>query len=316
MPGPDATPAEIAAPSIGWFLKRAARVLREAGLDDAGAEARRLAAAALGWSAAELLLRADQHLSPAQAARLEQFLARRRAREPLSRILGEREFYGRTFTISPATLDPRADSETLITAALEIVRTAGWQDRPLRILDVGTGSGCLLLTLLAELPDAMGVGTDVSGPALEVARQNATRLGLEGRTAWVITEALDGLAGPFDLLVSNPPYICTADIPQLESEVRDHDPHSALDGGVDGLAVYRRIATRIATMIPNGWSVFEVGHDQADAMAALLSPPAGPLDPASIRVHLDVSGKRRAVAGKTRTPECAEKALGFSPGPG
>lgn len=315
MPEREALTAEVGMPTVGLFLRRATRLLAEAGLHDAGAETRRLVGAAFGWSATEILLRSGQGLSPMEAERLEQFLARRCSREPLSRILGEQRFYGRTFTISPATLDPRADSETLIVAALEIVREMGWQSRALRILDVGTGSGCLLLTLLAELPSAMGVGTDISEPALDAARRNAMRLGLDSRSAWVNADALEGVGGPFDLLVANPPYIRTVDIAGLETEVRAHDPHLALDGGADGLTMYRRITNRISLAIPNGWVIFEVGFDQADAVAGLLAQMPGAIDPASIRFHPDVSGKRRAVAGRTRTPECAEKGLGFYAGP-
>src|SRR5207244_13604925 len=139
--------------------------------------------------------------------RLAEFVQRRCAREPVSRILGSREFYGRSVALSPATLDPRPDSETLIEAALAFVDAKGWRDRPLRILDVGTGSGCLLLTLLAELPGALGIGTDTSLPALAVARANASRLGVARRAQWLAADALEAIRGRFDILICNPPYI-------------------------------------------------------------------------------------------------------------
>ena len=141
----------------------------------------------LGLSGAQVLSQPERRLCPEEVERFDRCIARRRNREPVSRILGEREFYGRSFAISPATLDPRPDSETLIEAALERVRREGWLARPLRILDVGTGSGCLLLTLLCELPNAVGVGTDISEAALDVARDNARRLGVEHRAQWLIS---------------------------------------------------------------------------------------------------------------------------------
>ena len=166
-----------AQPTLGEVLRQATADLRRAGIDDAGNDARRLLAAVLGLSGAQLLSRPERRLGPEEVERLGRCLARRRSREPVSRILGEREFYGRSFTISPATLDPRPDSETLIAAALDLVRLEGWRAAPLRILDVGTGSGCLLLTLLCELPNAVGIGTDISEAALETARDNARQIG-------------------------------------------------------------------------------------------------------------------------------------------
>ena len=151
----------------------------------------------LGLSAAQVLSQPERRLSPEQVERLDRCIARRRNREPVSRILGEREFYGRSFAISPATLDPRPDSETLIEAALERARREGWLAAPLRILDVGTGSGCLLLTLLCELPNAVGVGTDISEAALEVARDNARRLGVEHRAQWLMRDALEDIGESF-----------------------------------------------------------------------------------------------------------------------
>jgi release factor glutamine methyltransferase len=218
----------------------------------------------------------------------------------VSRILGARDFYGRSFAISPATLDPRPDSETLIEAALDIAREEGWTSRPLGILDVGTGSGCLLLTLLCELPQATGTGSDISAAALEVARGNARRLGLSHRVDWLLADALEKITGPFHMLVTNPPYVRSADIQRLDPEVRLFDPAGALDGGADGLEVYRRLVPRIPSAIPDGWVVLEVGHDQADAVAAMLAGLGRSIDAAEIRIRRDVSGKRRCVAVRTR----------------
>src|SRR5262249_13219660 len=156
-------------------------------------------------SAAHLLARPEQSLRPVEVKSFACLIARRAGREPVSRILGEREFYGRVFGLSPATLDPRPDSETLIDATLKLVAREGRPSRPLRILDVGTGSGALLLTLLAELPGAFGVGTDISVAALQTARGNAGRLGLVGRTGWLAGDMLEAVSGPFDILISNPP---------------------------------------------------------------------------------------------------------------
>jgi release factor glutamine methyltransferase len=296
---PDAAEVQVL-PTVGEALARAASQLQRAGIDQPGNDARRLAAAVLGLSAAQLISQPERQLSPQQLARLERCIARRRNREPVSRILGEREFYGRSFAISPATLDPRPDSETLIEAALERVFREGWGAAPLRILDVGTGSGCLLLTLLCELPNAVGIGTDISDAALEVARSNARRLGVERRAQWMVGDALAGISGRFELLVSNPPYVRSGDIAGLEAEVRCFDPWSALDGGADGLDIVRRLIVGIPCIVPNGWIVLEMGHDQADAVADLLGSRQSPLKLADIEFCQDVTGKRRCVAARTR----------------
>jgi release factor glutamine methyltransferase len=301
MPKPDAqagtAPNKVI--TIDAALGHASAALASAGIDGAGNDARRLLAATLELSMVQILLRPRQALLPEQARVFGRAIARRSAREPVSRILGEREFYGRTFALSPATLDPRPESETLITAALDVADKEGWRDKELRILDVGTGSGCLLLTLLGELPLAKGLGTDISPDALAVARSNARRLGIAGQVAWLAADGLDGVAGAFDLLVSNPPYIRTAQIAGLEPEVRDFDPRLALDGGSDGLAMTRRVAARIPDMIRGGWALLEVGYDQADEVARLVeTATAGRL--AELVFYRDVAGRRRCVAAKTR----------------
>ena len=300
--------------TLGSCIRRATQALEQAGIEYAGNDARSLASAALGVSTAQILGRPERPLSAEEVSRLMQCVARRAAREPVSRIIGEREFYGRAFSVTPATLDPRPDSETVIDAALSLIGSQAPRERPVRILDVGTGSGCLLLTLLSELPRAWGVGTDISLAALEVARANAARLDVSNRASWVCADALDGIRGPFDVLVSNPPYIRTEEIAELDPEVHLFDPRLALDGGEDGLRFYRRlIADMSYAVVDGGWIVLEVGYDQADAVSTLLlGSDAG-------REHLrqfrDVAGRRRCVAIRARNYRYAEKGLGFSGSP-
>jgi release factor glutamine methyltransferase len=282
--------------TLASALRQATADLRRAGIEGAGDDARRLLAAVLALSAAQVLARPERPLSAEEAESFGRCIARRVAREPVSRILGKRDFYGRSFTISPATLDPRPDSETLIEAALDLATEQGRPARPLRILDVGTGSGCLLLTLLAELPRALGVGTDTSAAALDIARANAQRLGLSDRTQWLAADALEAVRGPFDILISNPPYIPTEEITRLEPEVRCYDPPLALDGGEDGLRFFHRLVASIGDVVPDGWAVLEVGYDQADAVAALLASRGL----VNISFYHDVAGRRRCVAGRTR----------------
>jgi len=287
--------------AVAGALRRATARLQGVGIEQPGSDARRLLCAALGLSAADLVRRPERQLTAEDADRLGGYIERRRRREPVSRIVGARDFYGRSFAISPATLDPRPESETLIDAALELVRGERRERAALRLLDVGTGSGCLLLTLLCELPRATGVGTDIDEAALDVARANASRLGVADRATWLIADALDGVAGDFDMLIANPPYVRTGEIAGLEPEVREHDPIAALDGGVDGLHVYRRLAAGIRSVVPNGWVVLEVGHDQADAVAALLASSAGGADRGDVRFYLDVTSRRRCVAMRTQS---------------
>jgi release factor glutamine methyltransferase len=279
--------------SVGSVLRRGAAALSRCGIEGAGGDVRRLLAAVLDVPAATILSAPERLLTGAQLATLAACIARRANREPVSRILGRRDFYGRSFAITPATLDPRPESETLVAAALEIAGEEGWE-RP-RILDVGTGSGCLLLTLLCELEGAGGTGTDISAEALDVARENAQRLGVAQRASWLRADVLETVPGTFHMLVANPPYVRSGEIERLEAEVRNFDPLLALDGGADGLAVYRRLAAGIADVVPHGWVVVEVGYDQADAVLSIFSGIAQ-----QPRVHLDVAGKRRCVAVKTR----------------
>jgi release factor glutamine methyltransferase len=214
-----------------------------------------------------------------------------------------REFYGREFLIDRHTLDPRPDTETLIEAALDLVERSGSREQPLKLLDLGTGTGCILLTLLAELPEAHGVGTDIDEAALALATANARALGLDPRAAFMAADWLDGIEGPFDLILVNPPYIASGAIAGLAREVAEYDPRHALDGGPDGLEAYRRIASRAAKVLrPGGMLIVEIGASQAEAVLGLCR--AGGLEIGGDSVRLDLAGRPRAVlAGRREGPE-------------
>ena len=220
-------------------------------------DARLLLQFVTGMRHEEIVAEPDLILAPDLAQRFWSFVERRCASEPVSRIVGSREFYGREFQVTPAVLDPRADTETLIAAALPLARGK------CRILDLGTGSGAIIVTLLAELPEASGVASDASEAALGVATVNAETHGVLGRLTLVRADWFDGIEGQFDLIVSNPPYIASAEIAELRADVRDFDPPGALDGGVDGLQAYRRIAAgALGYLTPKGHVVVEIGAGQ------------------------------------------------------
>jgi release factor glutamine methyltransferase len=252
--------------------QRAAALLAEAGIETPKRDARVLLCEAAGIDHAALLRDPDAWLGEEAAARLQAFLERRLKREPVSRILGRREFWGLRLRVTPDVLDPRADTETLVAAAVETLRDR--RNDPLRILDLGTGSGALLCACLSEFPHAFGIGVDRSEAACRIARENLTACGLAGRGAimcgeWGAALGEDAIGPGFDLLVSNPPYIASGAIETLAPEVRDHDPRSALDGGADGLAAYRAIATDLSRLsAPHGVAVLEIGHVQAESAAA------------------------------------------------
>jgi len=281
---------------LGEATRAAARALELAGVETPWLDARLLIAAATGRAAADLIARPADVVAQHEWERLEALIERRCRREPISRILGEREFYGRPFLVTPATLDPRPDSETLIEAALEIARKKAWRTRPVRILDIGTGSGCLLVTLLAELPLASGLGTDVSEEAMKVAAANAQRHGVTARARFARRDALEGVEGTFDLVVANPPYVATAEISRLSPEVREHDPRAALDGGGDGLDLYRKICPGLARVVACGSVVLEVGAGQARAVADLLRASVAEPRRGKICAKRDLGGHDRCVA--------------------
>jgi release factor glutamine methyltransferase len=250
-------------------VARAAAELAEAGIEDARAEAWLLLAAATGRARAALIAGAPDRLGPAQQARLDELVRRRGAREPLAYILGEKEFWSLPFQVGPAVLIPRPESETVVEAVLgQVVDRA----RPLRLLDLGVGSGCLLLALLSELPNATGLGIDHSGAALALARRNAERLGLMARADFRPGHWGERLKERFDVIVSNPPYVAERDWAQLQPEIRLFEPRAALVAGPDGLAAYRALAPHGARLLaPDGLCALEIGFDQGDAVAALLA---------------------------------------------
>jgi release factor glutamine methyltransferase len=273
----------------------AACVLRQAGMETPELDARLLLCHAAGLTHEAYIARTREELAGDSAAQLDALIARRLAREPVSRIIGCREFYGRDFLVDRYTLDPRPDTETLIEAALELVDDQGLRDRPLSLLDLGTGTGCILVTLLAELPKAHGLGTDISDGALALAAANAERLGVADRASFVGSDWLDGIDGKFGLIVSNPPYIPSAEIPGLSEEVARHDPRAALDGGPDGLDAYRRVAARAGQVLdPGGKILVEIGYDQAEAVATIFREAGLTLD-GEAAIRRDLAGRPRVV---------------------
>jgi release factor glutamine methyltransferase len=280
--------------TVDDFIRRAARALRERGVEAPQREGRLLVCEALSVDASEAIAGGDASLEGAALDRCEALLERRLSGEPLSRIRGWREFYGRRFRISPDVLDPRADTEALVAVALDMAPPGG------RVLDLGCGSGCILGSLLAERPDLSGVGVDISAAALAIARHNLERLGVDGRARLVegdfrVLPAAESGRGPagFDIVVSNPPYIASAQIGELEAGVREHDPLIALDGGEDGLDAYRSIIARAGDWLGvSGALILEVGFGQAADVLRLAE--AAHL--AFVRVESDLSGVERVVA--------------------
>jgi release factor glutamine methyltransferase len=257
--------------SVDAARRDLAQRFKSAQFDTPELDARLLVGAATELDLTGLTLAAQRPLARDEASRLAGLVQRRLQHEPVARILGEKEFWGLRLLLSADTLVPRADTETVVEAALELVRSAGDPIEPLRIADIGTGSGAILLALLHELPTATGVGADISADALRTAKANAERLGLGARAKFVEGDYCEELAGPFDLIVSNPPYVVRREIEGLAREVRDHDPRRALDGGSDGLVAYRAMSRDIAGLLePGGAFALEVGRGQADDVADLM----------------------------------------------
>lgn len=277
--------------SLAEALSLLTRILIEAGLDTPQRDARFLMQGLLGLDGAQLLSGSGRPLGDA-AGRLSDAAARRAAHEPVSRILGRRAFYGRDFIVTPDVLDPRPDTEVVVELALDLIKCRGLSEARLSIADIGTGSGILIVTLLAELPNAQGLATDISPAALAVARRNAEALGVADRMRFVATTGLDGCPGPFDLVISNPPYISTEEIASLEPDVKNFDPMLALDGGDDGLSVYRDIARNIVELQASSLVVLEVGATQAEAVEGIFSKSGAQ----PIGRRQDLGGHMRAVA--------------------
>lgn len=275
--------------TAAFALRDATARLAAAGVPDPARDARLLLAHALGIAPDRVLLALQDPLPATAAARFDAALAARAQRQPVSQITGQRLFWGRSFRVTADVLDPRPETETLIAAALQ---------RPFaRVLDLGTGSGAILLTLLAERPEATGLAVDLSPAALDVARTNAENLGLAERAAFQQSDWLANVVGQFDLIVSNPPYIAAAEMADLSPEVRDWEPHLALTPGGDGLDAYRVIAAQVpAHLAPDGQLMVEIGPQQGQAVAELFT--AAGLHTA--RILQDFDGRDRVVAAKRR----------------
>ncbi|MBL4812298.1 MAG: peptide chain release factor N(5)-glutamine methyltransferase [Rhodobacteraceae bacterium] len=273
-------------------LLRATRALTEAGVPEASGDARRLFAHALGLAAGRLTLALPEPVSTEAQQSFDALIERRLKREPVSHLTGKRMFYSRDFIVSSEVLDPRPETETLIEAALS---------QPFeRVLDLGTGSGCILLTLLAEMTGCFGVGADISPAALSVARANAAAFGLSARAELVISDWFEKVTGSFDLICANPPYLAPSEISSLAPEIRDWEPRAALtDGSADGLGAYRNICANAARhLIPGGRLLLEIGEGQGPAVM-LLVEQAGFKAPIIVP---DLDGRGRVVAGVLPSP--------------
>jgi release factor glutamine methyltransferase len=285
------------APSAAAMRRALTEQFRAAGLDSPELDARILVGHALSLDHAALAAAGARILDAKERAAIAALAARRLAREPVARIVGSKEFWSLQLRVDAATLVPRPETETVVEAALAAIDAGGARSRPLRIADLGTGSGALLLALLTELPNAFGVGTDTSSAALRTARDNAQRLRI-ARAVFVACDLGAPLARPFDLIVANPPYIASGDIAALAPEVRDYDPAAALDGGADGLDCYRAIAaTAPALLGPAGALIVELGAGQVQAVTALFT--AAGLAPSPPRV--DLGGVPRALVARYAT---------------
>lgn len=274
-------------PSIVEVIRLGARILSDAGVPDAGRDARRIMGYVMGLDGAALFAAERDLIEDRASAEFDRLVARRAGRQPLAQITGQRDFFGRIFTVTPDVLDPRPETETLVGLALA---------EPFkRVLDLGTGSGAILITLLAEQPGAGGVGTDISGAALAVAGENALRHGVDGRIVLPISDWWADVGGLYDLVVSNPPYVAPDEIPALAPEVRDWEPRIALTDGVDGLQAYRSIAPGAARhLVPGGRILLEIGPSQGAAVSGILRREGF----VEVAVHGDLDGRDRVVSGR------------------
>lgn len=283
------TPLSASRPeqSVGAALAQAIARLTAARVETARLDARLLLAEALAETVERIVAWPERALTVREAEAFATLVERRVAREPVAHILGRREFWSLGLATTRDTLTPRPDSEAVVEAALKLFPD---REAKLRILDLGTGTGCLLLALLSEYADAIGVATDVSPAAAKIAGQNAAALGLADRAAILVCEWDDSVAGQFDLVVSNPPYIRSAELARLAPEVATFEPRIALDGGRDGLDAYRALAPRLARrLVPGGFGVVEIGVEQADDVEE-MGAAAG----------LTVWGRQRDLAGRDR----------------
>lgn len=287
--------AEEACKTYRELYEEGRRILEQAGLPDAALDARFLLEEVCGTNLQTLLVFPEKKVTEEEVKQYRAFVQRRKDREPTAMILGEWDFMGLTFRLNKSTLIPEQDTEVLVETALEELKRRGPGEAPLRILDLCTGSGCILLSLLHELRNADGLGTDLSEEALEAARENAVRLGLQERGTFRQGDLWEPVGDErFDLIVSNPPYVPTDVIPTLEPEVRCGEPYAALDGGEDGLVFYRRILKEAAGHLkPSGIIIVESGFDEAAQIAALMQDQKL----RGIRTVKDYGGLDRVVLG-------------------
>ena len=266
------------------LLSNAIKRLKNAGVPDPARDARRLLAHAVECAPDRLLLHIHDKLADEQRARFDKALAARESRQPVSQILGFRGFFGRYFKVTKNVLDPRPETETLVEEALK--------HRFKSVLDLGTGSGAILLSLLAERPQASGVGTDISTDALAVAKHNAAKLGVDERVEWQQSDWLESVVDRYDLIVCNPPYIDRAVYEGLDPEPRNWEPRIALTPGEDGLQVYRALAPMLSRHLETGGTVlFEIGYDQGARVSALLAEAGF----RGVQILPDLDGRDRVV---------------------
>ncbi|NQV45373.1 MAG: peptide chain release factor N(5)-glutamine methyltransferase [Rhodospirillales bacterium] len=278
-------------PTIGDAAQAVAKELKASGVESSRLDARLLVSHAAGVAPETYLTNPERELDAAARDRITGLMLRRMLREPMSHILGEREFWSMAFDVTPDTLTPRPDTECLVESVLTTIRKLGRTD-DLSILDLGTGTGCILLALLSELPGAHGLGIDISADALCVAQQNASRHGLDSRAEFKVGDWFAPVEGMFDVIVSNPPYIESNDIVLLDPEVAKHEPWMALDGGPDGLMCYREICSTASMFLdPEGVIALEVGSEQSGVVENILIDSGF----SAVRVQQDLAGRNRVV---------------------
>jgi len=290
--------------TVGSLLDDAAARLSQAGVDEPRRMARRALGAVLEISAAEMLSHPEQVIEDLQVSQVRLTLDRMVAREPLSRILGRREFWGLEFALSPDTLDPRPETETIVEAVL---RRFPDQQKPLRLLDLGTGTGCILLALLSELPNAVGFGVDLSGGAATTAQRNAGRLGFADRAHFLVGDWGAAISGQFDAIIANPPYVPDPLLTGLPREVALYDPRLALSGGKDGLEAYRSLTRDLGRLLrPKAFFFGEIGLGQDRAVAAIMRANGLVID----GYEDDLAGITRCVVARAAT-SAPQKSVGM-----
>jgi len=291
-------PSRIATQTAGDAVRRLAQTFRGAGIDTPELDARILVAHALAISRAALLASPERELSQSDLASIAGYETRRRQREPVSRILGCRWFRALSLEIGATTLDPRPDTEIVVDAVVALAKEN--TSPKLAVLDLGTGSGAIIIAVLRELPSAIGVGTDIDAATLQIAQRNAKEADVLQRAEFLLGDWLTGVTGKFDIVVSNPPYVRSGDVCALEPEVSRFDPRIALDGGADGLDAYRAILAEAGSRLkPGGWIVFEVGNEQAAEVMALCRY-YGFGEDENPRIWADLGGGMRCVAARSR----------------